>query len=464
MTILQVLSVMLFCFLTGSFTWGMRGTIIGGERGAMLPGAALAMALIYAGGHVPVAATYPMAASIGAAGMFFGGMQTYGETISMTHDKSFETRLFGRFGLAIKGAGWFGLFGGIFGLGIGAMAGRLELWETVLFVGLLPVVKWLGILLLNIPYNPKKNKFPKLYFSRSRFEHWGGVLFVLLYILAFSFVKHEWLSVLMTGFGFVFGALGFVIGNFFQCFADVHLPRSWIGGWKWMECVFGGLGGVGVALGWCLFYGSEVRHYAFEITAHSGPWLPFPEKTNTLFAYIWMLLLALYAARYLFRPDKKIGKVFTRLEDVLIWPVFCYIPLFLAFTGNRFFGQIFSSFILLFALAERITFGSQKRYASVAGANVLQTLLFVGAAFVLAWQLFKDVDFTAYEIWMLYMLVYLITEFYVAIDPVHLPRRVRENGSLRLAFREMGSHRSWLLYATACVIALLILGKRYFML
>ena len=462
MTISQALPVVLFCILTGSYTWGMRGTIIGGERGAMLPGAALALALLHAGGSVPVAEAFPMAISIGAAGMFFGGAQTYGETISMTRDEDVFTRLYARVGLAIKGAGWFGIFGGMFGFGVGAFAGRLELWEIILFVLLLPIVKWLGILLLNTPYRPKDKKFPKFYFSRSRFEHWGGIFLVVLYVLVFAFVKKEWLAVVMTGSGFLFGALGFVIGNLFQNFADTHLSRKWIGGWKWMECVFGGFGGMGVALGWCLFYGGTVRRYAIEITAHSGAWSAFNEKTNTLLAFVWLILLGLYSARYLLRTDRGIGKQLMRLEDVLIWPVFCYVPLFLAFTGNWFFGQMFSSFILVYTLAERVTFGSQKGYKTVGGVHVLQCVLFALASLMLSLQLFTYVRLSAYMLWALYMLVYLLSELYVALDPVHLPARVRESGSVHAALSALGSHRSWLLYACVCVTVLLIWGKSYF--
>lgn len=54
MTFTHALFVMLLCAAVGSYTWGMRGTIIGGERGALLPGAALATVLICAGGVEPV--------------------------------------------------------------------------------------------------------------------------------------------------------------------------------------------------------------------------------------------------------------------------------------------------------------------------------------------------------------------------------------------------------------------------
>ncbi|MBQ7542095.1 MAG: hypothetical protein IJT44_07380 [Clostridia bacterium] len=461
MTISQTITLLAFCVLTGSYTWGMRGTIVGGERGAMLPGAALALVLLHAGGSVPVAAGFPIAAAVGAAGMFFGGAQTYGDTIALTHEQDGSVRFFARLGLAIKGSVWFGIFAGMLGFSVGAMAGRYALWETILFVCVLPVVKWLGVMICNTPYKPKENKFPRLYFSRTRREVWGGMLFVFLYILAFSFVKHEWMTVLLAGFGFVFGALGFWLGNLFQTFADRRLSKQWIGGWKWMECVFGGVGALGVGLGWSLLYDSELQRYVYQITAHSGVWSPFPETTETLMAFIWLILLALYLVRYGMRSS--FGQFLNRTEDVWIWPVFCYVPLFLALTGNQFFAELFSSFGIVFVLAEKIAFASRKKYAQVPLAPVLQGVLILFSAVILAVQLFAYSHMSAYALWVLYLLPYLLTELYIAFNPIRLRARVEKTGSLRAAFAEIGSHRSWMAYACVCTAVLLIWGKSYFL-
>ena len=123
MTFSHAVLVIVLCLFAGSYTWGMRGTILGGERGAMLPGAVLALILLYAGGSLPLTAAFPLSAVVGAAGMFFGGSQTYGETISLTREADGSLRRYGRLGLAVKGAGWFGVFGGIFSFGVSAWSG-----------------------------------------------------------------------------------------------------------------------------------------------------------------------------------------------------------------------------------------------------------------------------------------------------------------------------------------------------
>ena len=467
MTFSHALFVLLFCVLTGSFTWGMRGSILGGERGAMLPGAALAMVLLFAGGSAPVATAFPMAAVIGAAGMFFGGAQTYGETIGMALDSDGKTRLRGWIGLAVKGGGWFGVFGGVLGFGLGAFAGRYRIWETVLFVLLLPIMRLLGIMLINSPYSPKDNVFPKLYFSKTRREVWGGMLFVLLYILVFTACKGEWFAVCLSLFGLIFGAVGFFAGNLLQNYVGAHLSEKWFSAWKAMECAFGAIGAFGVGLCWCALYKPFVSRYTFEITAHSGAWSPLSPKGATLLGYIWLLLLGLFIARYWFaQPNGKKKKSFARLlyvvEDTLIWPVFCLYPLFLAAVGDLFFAQIFSFFGMFYLLPDKIVFGGKKQYEKMPIAPVLHIALIVLSAAALFAQLFLNAAPSAYAVFMVYTLAYLLVLYLIEMDPLRLRALMRKHGSFKAAFLSLGTEPTWLAYAGLCVIVLLILGKPYF--
>jgi len=125
MTASQIIFFTLLAAVAGSYTWGMRGTILGGEKGAMLPGAALGMILAFAAGHTAVTESYFIPAAAGASAMFFGGAQTYGQTIGMSYDRiNKKRRLKGRTGLTVKGATWFGIYGGVIAVCFGAMAGR----------------------------------------------------------------------------------------------------------------------------------------------------------------------------------------------------------------------------------------------------------------------------------------------------------------------------------------------------
>ena len=467
MTISHILFVLLLCALTGSYAWGMRGSIIGGERGAMLPGAALSLVLLYSGGSAPVATAFPMAAAIGAAGMFFGGSQTYGETITLAHDADAKARRRGLIGLAVKGAGWFGVFGGILGFGLGAMAGRYSLLETILFVLLIPVARQLGILILNAPFKPKKSVFPKVYFSISRRENWGGMVFVLLYIIVFTACKREWFAMLLAFSGMISGAIGFCFGDLLYRFVVAHLSKLRFSGWKAMECTFGAIGSVGVGLCWCVFYDSLGSRYAYEITAHSGAWSPFSTKLYTLLGFIWLVLLGLFIARYWFphpgsKKKDRLSKILYDAEDIIIYPIFCLYPLFLAYVGDLFFAQIFAFFGMFYLLPDKIVFGGKSRYAKMPFATILHIVLIVLSAIILVAQLLLNFSPGVYPVWLLYALVYLLVLYVVVFDPIRLRALTKEHGSIIKAILSLESEPTWLMYAGVCVICLLILGKPYF--
>ena len=463
MTFSHAVWVVVLCLFAGSYTWGMRGTILGGERGAMLPGAALALLLLYAGGGVPLTEAFPLAAVVGAAGMFFGGSQTYGETISMTHDPDASVRRLGRLGLAIKGAGWFGVFGGIFSFGVGAWSGSFALWQVILFVSLLPVVKWLGVAAFNSPQKPKENRFPPLYFSQSRFEVWGGLVALCLYFCIFGSVTHVWLMPLMTAFGMLSGALGFWLGNLFQTALDgshesglfALLRRPGIfSSWKGMECIFGAVGGLGIGAGWCLLYLPFSRRYIERIISHSGIWSAFSEKTDNILLFVWLFLFALYVLRYMFPQDKgRFGRALHKTEDIWVYPVFCYVPLFLAACGNTAFAGVFSVSVMLFLLAEKIAFSGAEHYESLPGAKIWQAVLVGITAVCLALQLFLNFSLSAY--WMLFVWLLSFVVVYICMQVVGL--FCSPDG--KRAFR--GSI-SWMVWAVVCVAAVLIPGWFYF--
>ncbi len=467
MTASHILFVLLLCVLTGSYTWGMRGTLLGGERGAMLPGAALALVLLFSAGSAPMASAFPMAASIGAAGMFFGGSQTYAETIGLTDSSDRRTRKRGLIGLAIKGACWFSVFGGILGFGLGALAGRYALWEAVLFVFALPFVYGLGILLLNTPMRPKVQDAPRFYFSDKRREAWGGLALTVLYILVFCACKKEWFPILLCLSGLVSGAVGFVLGNLFRAFADAHLSDVWISGWKAMECTFGAIGALGVGLCWCLFYGPFVSRYAYEITAHSGAWSPLAGKVYTLLAFVWLVFLALFIARYWFphptgKKSLRISRFVYHAEDILIYPVFCLLPLLLAALGDVFFSQLFIVFGMFYLLSDKIVFGVRKKKDQTAYVLILHCVLILSTFAILFAQLFFDLQLSAFAVWILWLAAYLAVTYLIRFDPIRIRSLRQTNASVRDLIRSLGAEPTWLLYAGLSVIVLIIMGKPYF--
>ena len=82
MGIYEALLCIAFTTFAASYAWGMRGTLIGGEKGAMLPGAFIGVIIAwFSGGAIRDYFWIPAAA--GLMGMTFGGTEPYGETIGM---------------------------------------------------------------------------------------------------------------------------------------------------------------------------------------------------------------------------------------------------------------------------------------------------------------------------------------------------------------------------------------------
>ncbi len=81
MSALSVFCAVLFAGFAVSYGWGMRGYIIGGEKGAMLPGALLGFSIAFFCGKGS-AELYPFFCAAGALSMFYGGTEPYAQTMS----------------------------------------------------------------------------------------------------------------------------------------------------------------------------------------------------------------------------------------------------------------------------------------------------------------------------------------------------------------------------------------------
>jgi hypothetical protein len=150
------------------------------------------------------------------------------------------------------------------------------------------------------------------------------------------------------------------------------------------------------------------------------------------------------------------------VEDILIWPLFCGVPLFLAATGNIFFGRVFSFGMLLFVLAEKFVLSREERYENLFGAKVLQCIWMLLTAGVFAMLLFTNYSFTAIGTMGLYTLVYLAAALYLTFDPGRLRGLRREKPSMGKAFLSIGSEWTWLACGGALAIASLMMSYRFF--
>ncbi|MFM7590614.1 MAG: hypothetical protein ACKO85_02370, partial [Isosphaeraceae bacterium] len=234
------LSHYLLATVAMSLGWGLRGTIGGGEIGAMIPGAMLGLVFARFARLDPLQSSLVSAAS--ALGFGLGGAETYGQTIGLL--KNQQTAAWGLLGLSLKGASW----------GIGA---AFFLWaafhyrhDRKLYLSIAFAIFISGTLAGWWFVN-----HPKLiYFSdplnKPREEVWFGLILgplLAMCYLSIAFRTRQPLAYSITGF--IVGALGFGLGSLWLYFGFTRLPQwrsaPW---WKLMEFSFGAILGAGFTI------------------------------------------------------------------------------------------------------------------------------------------------------------------------------------------------------------------------
>lgn len=314
MDILNIFFFIVFSLIAVSYGWGMRGTIIGGEKGAMLPGALMGFLMAVFSESEVLASSPWILAGVGALGMYCGGNMTYGETLHLSmHEKNSPHLKKGLIALFVKGGIWFGLFGGFVSLFISALAGFYELWQILVFFGALPIFALAFFFIFNKPLNPDENKFPKIYFSIKRQESWGGLFGILIEIVIFSIVFKDWSALAMTGGAFLSGAVGWVIAQFMQIKARHHgkngkrlfeklNQKNAVEAWKLMECVLGAIGGLGTAATFLL--SKPLFAEKFTLIDANGFHSFISEKVTYLLFILYGVILLVDSLQYFLYPTK----------------------------------------------------------------------------------------------------------------------------------------------------------------
>lgn len=248
--------------LAGGLGWGIRGQY-GHETGAMIAGVLVCAVLVMLlAPHLPWRDGM-RAIAMGTIAIGFGGSMTYGQTIGLTHDTpligNFDSLRWGMLGLSIKGALWIGFAGLFLGMGLGGV--RYRPFDMLGFMILLLALAWIGIKLLNEPFDPANRVLPRWYFSddwrwepnavlKPRREVWGGLLLALAggWIWA-GLARGDKLARQLTFWGALGGAIGFPLGQSLQAFHAWN-PESFKTGiwirldpfmnwWNFMETTFG---------------------------------------------------------------------------------------------------------------------------------------------------------------------------------------------------------------------------------
>ena len=370
---LQMLIFVVLSAIAVSYGWGMRGTVLGGEKGAMLPGAIMGLLIAFFSGSEVLKENFFMVSAVGALGMYFGGAMTYGETLGLSmNEKPAENMKKGLIALFVKGAIWFGIFGSCVGIFLTASTGRLyTVKDFLILFALLPVFALGFYFLLNKPHKPKEDKLPKIYFSKTRQECWGGLLGIFVLFVGFMAFKGDRFALWLTLGSLLSGAIGWVIGQIFQIrmkhpgkngkrvFEGLH-KKKLSEPWKMMECTFGAIGGAGVALT-LYFLRGDMAGIAQALRANGGLWSPLPAWADWV-AYGWLALLSaalvftVIAKKAKGEKAKKRLKNYDAIEDTLSFPLYCVIPLFFVFTGQRDFANLTSFLVLFVVIVQEILF------------------------------------------------------------------------------------------------------------
>ena len=361
----MIIISVLFAAFAVSYGWGVRGFVIGGEKGALLPGALLGLSVAFFAAGEKGSELYLFFAAAGALSMFYGGTETYAQTMSYLLARDVEGPYYrqlkkGVIGIFLKGALWFSIPAFTLSMLPSALSGVYSIWEIIIMFLLFPVVSFAGTKIFNTPYNKEKKIFPKLYFSLDRREEWGSNVMIILVLAVFALLKRDFFSLGAGAVGFITGGLGFVIGLILydierrcgdKIFGKRLHTKGYIDGWKIMEHAFGAFSGGAVMLYFTL-NSEKLTALCDSIDLSS---LPLGNDTY-LGAALCLAFLLISALQYPIGAliKKKTGKTpDSHIVEMLERPMWSALPLILIFLGSPSAAAFGAFGTLAYALCEK---------------------------------------------------------------------------------------------------------------
>ena len=323
--------------LAMSVGWGFRGDY-GHEAGAMVPGALLGMAMCLGSGREDWWKRSAIVGLFGAIGWAFGGQMSYGRIIGYTASSSLPNVAYGYACLFIIGGLWAGIGSGVLamsltrpfsslnaftapltglmvvwmGLDVTGLSERLvEKWPmhdtdwvaatsavvvaivcarifpssrpACMLIGRLGLSWWLGYLLLTVVLN--------LHMTPPRSDNWSGCVGLFIGLLTYLMRQRESAACVMMSWGFLFGGIGFVAGDFVNMLGrgqwgpiGAYASLQGLDYWKWMEQLFGLIMGLGI--GWVFLRRLQNRAVVQEER---------PSRWLQMGAVIFLLILMFWA-------------------------------------------------------------------------------------------------------------------------------------------------------------------------
>jgi len=384
-----------------SYAWGMRGTNLGGEKAAVLPGAIMGtMIAVFSGSRFLLGNAYILSA-IGAMGMYMGGHMSYMQSVGLTSNR-FPPEDFkrGMAGLAVKGGVWFGVFGAVVGMFLSFLTGRhynSPLAIGLLF-GLMPAAVFIGERIFDRPFDAKKGIHPKIYFSVNRQDGIGVIIGVLVWLIIFILIGKDWTSLVLMAGCLITGGLGFPLAVQMHRRARYPNKKGWvflekpakkglIDQWKIAECAFGAMAGIGFSVTFLLVtklfpgFGTEIAGISGipNLAAGIAPWI-LPAVSAILMVIVGLvphvvkrpptveeLDYALSrglmghaehesAMRSAGAAPSKAWLRFEKFFEDAERPVYCILPLFFMFLGSARVAALVSFYFMYYILAQQNIF------------------------------------------------------------------------------------------------------------
>ena len=388
-----------------SYGWGMRGTTLGGEKGAMLPGALMGLMLALFSGSPFLREHFYLLSAAGALGIYFGGSMSYMQSIGLGSDKNPPEDLKrGLTGIFVKGSIWFGIFGAVVGMFLTFLTRGYDLKAVVMIFGCMPAAGLMGSQLFDRPFDAEKGIHPKIYFSRNRPEGMGVLFGILVELVVFAAIYKDSVALWLTLGSTVSGGAGFVLAQLmnirskypnkkgWQFLGKFH-RRGWIDTWKIAECSYGAFAGLGISTTFVLIANFSPKYQTYASISS------VPEMLDIkawILPAIFVALLGIDLLKYVIRRPKtekelrymrsrgwmsdaelelalqKAGKeptkgwlLYEKIGHTAEFPIYCFIPLLFLFLGSSEVAKLVSFYVLYYVILEHQLFERFKRFKTI---------------------------------------------------------------------------------------------------
>ncbi len=469
----NIFAFLAISMITMCFGWGIRGSAIGGEKGAMLPGAFMGILCVwYTGSELLMDNVFLFAAAC-ALGYFYGGMEPYGSTMSLVlhHNEPRYNPSLGYLALAFKGSIWSGLGSAFLGVSFSAMSGVVYKWyDFVIFFALVPVVQEIGYRIFNTPYDPEHGRMPKVCFSKDSREEWGRNLVVVAGLLVMMAIRRDIFGIIMWAGGALAGAVGWVVAITFYDKEINPLKNGkmlfgkWeklkiVDGWKIMEFTQGCFHGLGISAAFAVGWPLAAKNLEQAETA-GKLWYMLPEKVDITLSWVFCALIILTIFLFIIpyrRNGNKITRAFGEVDmnivEVLERPCYMVGPLALVMLGSTTMASIICCFTMYYVIAQH---DGLERYWDYKGIKFIRILLILIGAVALAVQAVRG--YTLWETWIFYCVGYILFDLaYFA-----RPKRLKENWEKTKSFKKFiisfGGDATVLPFFYILMIGLLVFG------